>query len=35
MQFCTAVRRLFGLTEGYIPNCEHWRIPRRVYRTNP
>ncbi len=28
MQFCTAVRRLFGLTEGYIPNCEHWRIPR-------
>ena len=28
MQFCTPIRRVFGLTDGYLPNCEHWRIPR-------
>jgi hypothetical protein len=27
-EFCTPIRRLFGLTDGFLPNCEHWRVPR-------
>ncbi len=28
MQYCTPIRRVFGLTDGFLPNCEHWRIPK-------